>query len=71
MGRPKDPNKDVTDIAEAIVRVADAGESLLKSGLSQQAIILLLQDYIGPKYITRSQVGYVLDAIPRLRKYLK
>lgn len=66
-----DPNEEVADLAEAIIRVADAGEKLLNSGLGQRAIVLLLQDSIGEKYINRSQITEVLDALPRLKRYLK
>lgn len=67
----KDPNKDVAEMAEAILRVAEAGESLLKSGLTQDAIITLLHREAGPAYISRSQIELVLNSIPRLKGYLQ
>jgi hypothetical protein len=71
MPRPKNPNQDVADMAEAILRVAEAGEALLNSGVTQNALVILLQDEIGVKHITRDQVRYVLVAIPRLKTYLQ
>jgi hypothetical protein len=71
MARPKDPNKDVADMAEAILRLADAGEALLNSGLTRDAIVTLMHRQIGVTYISRSQIEYVLDAIPRLKGYLQ
>lgn len=70
MPRPKNPNNDVADMAEAILRVAEAGEALLASGITQDALVILIQEEIGNKYITRSQVRYVLNSIPRLKTYL-
>lgn len=71
MARAKDPNKDVADMAEAIVRVAEVGEALLNSGLSRDAIVTLMHRQIGATYISRGQIEYVLDAIPRLKGYLQ
>lgn len=65
-----DVNEDVADLAEAILRVADAGERLLDSKLSKRAIQVLLKD------ITSSRIGMyeiesVLEALPRLKGYIK
>lgn len=61
---------EVMEMPEAILRVADAGEKLLASGLTQRAIVLLIQDHIGSIHITKKQVTDVLRAIPQLKKYI-
>lgn len=61
---------EVTEMPEAILRVADAGEKLLASGLTQRAIVLLIQDHIGSTFITKTQITEVLRAIPQLKKYI-
>lgn len=71
MARSKDPNKDVAEMAEAILRVAEAGETLLSSGITRKGIVTLLHQEIGAAYITKKQIEYVLDAIPRLKGYLQ
>jgi hypothetical protein len=57
-------------IADAIEQIADAAESLRHTGLSDRALVVLLQDAIGPARITRTAIRDVLDALPRLREYL-
>lgn len=74
MGKPKQIEvQSVTDeIAQNIKTVADAMKALNASGLQQKTIVILLQEAIGSKYITRDQIRYVLDELPKLDKtYLK
>jgi hypothetical protein len=68
---PEDINETFADMSEAILRVAEAGEKLLQSGLTKKAIIILLHNKIGTQYITKRQIEYVLDAIPELKTYLR
>lgn len=65
-----DINEDVADMSEAILRVVEAGEALLNSGLTEKAIVLLLQAKIGSSAISKSSIENVLWAIPRLKDYL-
>lgn len=69
--KPDDINEDFADLAEAILRLSEIGEQLKRSPLTQKAQILLIQESIGSKRITRNQVEYVLDALPDLKKYLR
>lgn len=67
------PVESMTDeIAESIKKVSDAAESMERSGLSRRAIVVLLQESIGSRRVTRDQILLVLDHLPRLKKiYLK
>lgn len=56
-------------IADQIERLASAGEDLLATGLTDRAIVVLLQDHIGPTHIGRREIQLVLDALPELRRY--
>ena len=59
---------DAEDIRDAILKIADAGEALLAAGLTDRALIVLLRDLSGARV---SEIRKVLQAIPRLRVYLK
>lgn len=59
-------------LARSIVQVAEGFEQLTKSGLTQRALIVLLQDGIGMAKINKEQIRLVLEALPRLKGwYLK
>lgn len=58
-------------IAEQIERIADAADALLDTGLTERALILLIQDKIGATNIGKRQIQDVLDALPRLREFLR
>ncbi len=64
----EDP-ESVELIAESIIQVSAAFEKINKSRLSRKAIILLLQNYIGVNYISKKQIGYVLEYAPKLKDY--
>lgn len=57
-------------IATQIEAIAKAAEKMLSTGLTERGLIVLLQDTIGPARITRTAIAEVLDALPRLRRYL-
>lgn len=59
-------------IAENIERIAKAGEALLRSRLSRDALHILLQQEIGnvPSKISLNDISRVLNAIPNLRNML-
>lgn len=60
------------DIAENIKQLSKVGKALKSSQLNQRAQVILLQEAIGAKYISRDQIRYVLDELPRLENnYLK
>lgn len=67
------PVQYVTDeIAEAVKNVSEAAEKMESSGLSRRAILVLLQESIGSRRVTRDQISLVLDHLPRLKAiYLK
>jgi len=56
------------DISSALVRVADAADALFASGLTQEAIIILLKAKIG-RNAKMDDIRLVLDALPELRYY--
>lgn len=59
-------------LAQSIVQVAEGFEKVLKTPLTQRALIVLLHDGIGTAKITKSQIKLVLEALPRLKGwYLK
>lgn len=59
--------KSVTDeIAKSIQQMALVGQALKASKLNRKAQVVLLQEAIGAKYITRAQIEYVLDELPHL-----
>jgi hypothetical protein len=59
-------------LAQSIVQVAEGFQKVLNSPLTKRALIVLLQDGIGTSKITKSQIGLVLDGLPRLKGwYLK
>lgn len=64
-----DAQEEVADLAEAILRVAEAGERLLNSRLSKRAIKVLIRD-LDPR-LSLGDIQSVLDALPRLRGYIK
>lgn len=56
-------------IADAVIKVAEGFNKINKSRLTERAMILLLHDAIGPTYITKKQIGYVLKYAPKLKDY--
>lgn len=59
---------DQADVFAAnLSRVADAGEKLLKSGLTMRGLIVLLRDSTG---LPHREIRSVLEALPELRKYV-
>lgn len=54
-------------MAKSVVLVADGFKRFLNSGLSERALIVLLQDGIGPQNISKQQIKLVLQALPRLK----
>lgn len=64
-----DAQEEVAELAEAILRVADAGERLLNSRLTKRAIKVLIQDL--DSRLSLSDIAAVLEALPRLKGYVK
>lgn len=57
------------ELIDSIKKIADAIDA---TNLTDKAVVVLLQEAIGAKYITRDQIRYVLNHIPRLQKlYIK
>ena len=54
-------------LAKSIIQISDAGKQLIEGGLTKRALIVLLQDIIGESHISKSQIGLVLDNLPRLK----
>ena len=79
--RKQTPVKVITDeekpepveiIAKSILQIAEGFSKLTKSGLNEQALIILLQSHIGAGNITKHQIGQVLRTLPELGKlYLR
>ena len=66
----KEENPEPVEIiADAILKVSEGFEKLNNSQLSRRAIILLLHDAIGVTYISKKQIGYVLDYAPKMKDY--
>lgn len=66
----REGEESVEMIGEAIMRISDAAEGLTRSGLTERALILLIQDKIGVANINKKDIENVLRAIPKLRHYL-
>jgi len=56
-------------LAANIIRIADGFDKLLKSGLSERAYTVLLQDMCGAGNISKSQIALVLKNLPRLKAW--
>jgi hypothetical protein len=56
-------------LAASVIQVAEGFEKVLRSPLSDRAIIVLLQDGIGATKITKQQIKLVLEALPRLKAW--
>ena len=71
----QDPNnnlKDIVILQKTIVEMAEAAKKFNASGLKRRAVVVLLQDIIGQKRISREQISDVLDAAEQLAKvYIK
>ncbi len=66
----KEENAEPVEIiADAILKVSEAMDKLNNSRLSRRAIVLLIHDAIGAVYISKKQIGYVLDYAPKLKDY--
>lgn len=70
-----DPNNTLRDIVvlqKTIQEVSDYSKKLNDSGIKRRALVVLLQDAIGEKKISKRQIEDVLDAAQELGKlYLK
>jgi hypothetical protein len=66
----KDPiNPESAELlAKSIVQVAAASKKLLESGISLEAIVVLLHARIGTE-VGKPQIRMVLDALPRLKAW--
>lgn len=56
-------------LAASIIKVSQSAEKLLNSGLTQRAIVVLLQDGIGVTQISKGQILLVLENLPRLKAW--
>lgn len=52
------------EIAQAIVRISQAMEVLLSSGLNRKALLVLLFDYTG---VPKKQIAKVIDGLEHLK----
>jgi hypothetical protein len=58
-------------LAEHVRACAEAGKKLLASGLTREALVVLLDNLLPYDLrITKKQIGAVLDAVPHLDKYV-
>ena len=64
----QDINDEVADIAEAIVKVAEVGEVIQQGRLKQKAVVLLLHDITK---VRKTDITYILNALPHLKEYVK
>ena len=53
------------NLASTISKISDGFDALLKSGLNEKAVIILLQD---ATRVRRRDIKAVLDALPRLKE---
>ena len=58
-----------TDIADALLAVADAGEKLLNSGVTKRAILVLIKDRLHG--VGLREIDLVVSALPELRQYVR
>lgn len=56
-------------LAESIIKIASAFESLLKGPLTQDAIIALLRDMPGMPGISKREVRTILNNLKKLKSY--
>lgn len=56
-------------IANSIIEISESFEKINNSILKKRAIILLLQDAIGPTKIGKREIELVLEYAPRLKNY--
>lgn len=63
-----DPPETTEILAEAIVKISDSMNSLVKSGLNEKAIILLIQGQPGVT-LSRSDIKDVLDGLKQLKGF--
>lgn len=60
------------DVEQAIVNISEGFSALSSSNLSEETIILLVQNAAGPRLVNKDQVRAVLRAARDLRRqYLK
>ena len=59
------PSKNGDNLAEAIVKMGNAAELLLRNGLNKRAIIILLQ---ATTKIPQRDIKAILEALPMLEK---
>lgn len=56
-------------LAKSIVQVAEGFKKIQGMPLTQDAIIVLLQNRVGAHNISKSQIRLVLDNLPRLKSW--
>lgn len=56
-------------IAQSIINISEAFEKINSSPLKRRAIVLLLQDAIGPSKIGKNEIEAILDHAPKLKDY--
>lgn len=56
-------------LARSVVQVSDAASRILKMGLTERALIVLLHDAIGAQNISKRQIRLVLNNLPRLKAW--
>ena len=64
----QDINEEFADLAEALLKMSQVGDAITNSRLKNRTIYLLIRDMTGVNF---GDIGRVLDALPRLKGYLK
>lgn len=62
---------DGKDVAGGIQRVVTAAEQLAESGLTRRGLVILLQNAIGDRRASKTEINLVLDALPKLSGFLE
>lgn len=65
----RDPKQSVAVIANSIVKISNAFEDMQRAGLTQKAIVVLVQNMPGMNEVTRTDIKLVLDNLPRLKAW--
>lgn len=68
----QDTEEPLEVLASSVLKVAEGFKLLQRSRLTDRAAVILIQDEIGQRHISRDQIEKVLSVVPRLAEiYLK
>lgn len=65
--KPEPTAEDAVRIAAAIRTAAEMGKRLRSAGLTERALVILLQDFTN---VSQRDIKLILDALPKLTYYL-